>query len=816
MIQWFGSVMQKCILSKAFLLLGHIAVNLMCRSGSMMIEDTFHLFLECPTAKGIWKSLVMEGTCSAVCFLKLQDLGPLGFGGLLKDSRGWWLGSLNIVNLIQGDIFIGMDMQLLLSTFMHAYPFVHFTLFLSLSLMASSMSAPTLTFPAQKLSVPFPSRTPSLLPFPSQSPCRCLASTSDDRNAAKRGWDSVLHQFAEVAKRVDSYWKSFGNAGEDCDPVAAAAPADEDWDWDRWRRHFEEIDEQERLLSILKSQLSRAVSLEDYEDAARLKVAFAAAANNDSVGRVMSYLNRAIKEERYGDAAFFRDKAGAGLVGWWAGISEDTNDPHGLIIRITPEHGRYVARSYSPRQLATSAAGIPLFEFFLTMDKKGEFKSQAVYLKRRGAFHGPPTTSSKTVDAAGRLSSVESTEDKSELFVVSTEDPENSDDRNDGSDPAEGMPGFQNVLKDMIPGVKVKVIKVITPEKVDKDLSNVIEQIIEDEDEDEDEDADEDEDGEDEDEEKENDTESVELEDIKSGTDQDGDDEIEVNSGLGTFEREGQSEFAVKIAIGGLVQKLSGNLSGRDLLRVPAKLEMKGRGSFSFTVEREVNQQVGLDKGKSSSDKSTKFQGRRRVDHVIFDLAKFIGRGKIPSKVLKEVGELISLTLSQAQNHHQLSGSTTFNRIEMPASFDPLNGLYIGAHGLYSSEVIHLRRRFGQWQEDNGTKETSNLEFYEYVEALKLTGDPYVPAGQVAFRAKIGKRYQLPHKGIIPEEFGVIARYKGEGQLAEPGFQNPRWVDGELVILDGKHLKAGPVVGFVYWAPEYHFLVFFNRLRLQQ
>ncbi|PRQ24302.1 hypothetical protein RchiOBHm_Chr6g0270901 [Rosa chinensis] len=151
----------------------------------------------------------------------------------------------------------------------------------------------------------------------------------------------------------------------------------------------------------------------------------------------------------------------------------------------------------------------------------------------------------------------------------------------------------------------------------------------------------------------------------------------------------------------------------------------------------------------------------------------------------------------------------------MPVSQDPLNGLYIGAHGLYTSEVIHLRRKFGQWKEDNGTKEPSNLEFYEYVEALKLTGDPYVPAGQVAFRAKIGKRYQLPHKGIIPEEFGVVARYKGQGRLAEPGFRNPRWVDGELVILDGKYIKGGPVVGFVYWAPEYHFLVFFNRLRLQ-
>lgn len=43
--------------------------------------------------------------------------------------------------------------------------------------------------------------------------------------------------------------------------------------------------------------------------------------------------------------------------------------------------------------------------------------------------------------------------------------------------------------------------------------------------------------------------------------------------------------------------------------------------------------------------------------------------------MLKDVGQLINLTLTRAKNRQPLSGSTTFNRIELPTNKDPLNGI---------------------------------------------------------------------------------------------------------------------------------------------
>ncbi|KAI9073624.1 hypothetical protein K1719_044409 [Acacia pycnantha] len=294
--------------------------------------------------------------------------------------------------------------------------------------ISSPSAPPNVHLPSPKFSSSFLLRSLSSLLFSLHShhsfsadataSCRCVnpasGSPSPSDDSFNRGWDSMLQDLVRNAiKRFDSYVNSLR------DEALGA-----------WNTATE------RLVSILKSQISHAVCMEDFEDAARLKFAIAAAATHDSVGRVITHLNKVIEEQRYTDAAFLRDKAGAGLVGWWSGISKDANDPHGVI----------VLGNLLPLLLVFLC-----LKFFL-VNKKGEYKLQAVYLKRGGGAHTSLIASSKISNPAERLSSVESHEGRSELFVASTEDPESGDDKDDGSDPAEGIPRFQNVLKDMIPG----------------------------------------------------------------------------------------------------------------------------------------------------------------------------------------------------------------------------------------------------------------------------------------------------------------------------------------------------------------------------
>jgi hypothetical protein len=134
-------------------------------------------------------------------------------------------------------------------------------------------------------------------------------------------------------------------------------------------------------------------------------------------------------------------------------------------------------------------------------------------------------------------------------------------------------------------------------------------------------------------------------------------------------------------------------------------------------------------------------------------------------------------------------------------STDPLSGMYVGGYGPHGLELIQLQRGYGRWDEEPASPSTSagsGDDSYEYVEGVKVTGDPNVPAGKVTFRAKVGPKYKLPPIDYTNVDLGTIARYKGQGQLAKPGFKNAHWVDGELLVLDG---RLGPKLGFLFDAP---------------
>jgi hypothetical protein len=80
-----------------------------------------------------------------------------------------------------------------------------------------------------------------------------------------------------------------------------------------------------------------------------------------------------------------------------------------------------------------------------------------------------------------------------------------------------------------------------------------------------------------------------------------------------------------------------------------------------------------------------------------------------------------------------------------------LSGEWIGHYPGHFDEVIRI------------------VQTGDQAEAVKITGDDFVPAGEVTWRAN-------------------LATLKGEGQIAAREFQNPHFVPGKLEILNGERI----------------------------
>ncbi|KAH9290620.1 hypothetical protein KI387_034737 [Taxus chinensis] len=629
---------------------------------------------------------------------------------------------------------------------------------------------------------------------------KCCSASKEGDNRAISSSSSSSNLISHVGKRLQSYLENYRDKHQP--PKINANNTNTEWDWDRWEEHFSEIEKYETLASALKFQLEEAIESEDFQQAFRLKKAIAAATAKDMVAEVMCELEKAIEEERYLDAVQLRDDAGAGLIGWWVGLPQGSNDPYGRIINISPAQGRFVANSYSARQLAAAGTGVPLFEIFVTKDGDLGYKQQAVYLQRARGTSRDSLTSSESVDA-DLLGSSESSPEGIQKYqgVEISADVETDGDKSDDTDNMDELNRVLNYLRDRIPGIKFKILKVIAPEGVEMD-TKIFEQLIQESEEEKDE-SDSDESSEDE----------TKIE----GDLQDGKETI----GDANF-TEKQKETPFKLVIGGVLPSSSEDKASRVAVRVPARIEYKGRDSFIFHPKENDDQEPAVI--DEPDMKVATIAAQSSADLGVSDVVKALWKAKKghlkAHKDVEEIIEIIRLAFSRARKRNSLSGSSMFQRLNVAeANADPLSGLYVGAFGRHNSEVVQLRRKYGHWPNANESPSgDSKLEFFEYVEAVKLTGDLNVPAGEVTFRAKTGIKNRLSSRGIYPEELGVIARYKSQGRIAGAGFRNPRWIDGELVLLNGKGsgLTEGAELGFVYCVSERHILVLFCRLKLQE
>ncbi|OAY68692.1 Protein EXECUTER 2, chloroplastic [Ananas comosus] len=577
-----------------------------------------------------------------------------------------------------------------------------------------------------------------------------------------------------------------------------------DWDWSRWSRHFSEIDQAENYASVLKFQLEEAIEKEDFSEAAKLKRAITEATSKDTVAEVMSELKNAIEEQRYHDASRLRRVAGTGLVGWWVGYAKDSDDPFGRIVRITPSVGRYVARSYSPRQLLTESSGTPLFEIFLIKDDDGTYTMQSVKGNSTLSASSPSKSTEDSTKVEVENPSIESpmineaTKEKgndgakaktNEEISEKEEDVKGGDAVNSKDNGEDGLKSVIKFLKERIPGFKVQVLDVSVPEEI-KVETEIVEQLAQ-----------------------ENDEKADSSEDSADETaDLENDQQEEETLPVDEASEEAGKDSKLKLFIGGVLHNKE-DVSLKAYARVPAEMKSMEKDSFVLHISgRNSNADTG--EAKAAKIKVAAIAAQVASDLMPSEVAKaFWSTSKATSKVTKDVQEVLKLALSQAQRRNRLSNTTVFNRIIMDNNGrDPFDGLYVGAFGPYGPEVVQLRRKYGHWNDSN--EMDSEIEFFEYVEAVKLTGDL-----NVTFRAKIGKGNRLLNRGIYPEELGVVGSFKGQGRIAEPGFKNPRWVDGELLQLNGKgmgpHIR-GAELGFLYIVPEQSFLVLFDRLNLPE
>lgn len=566
--------------------------------------------------------------------------------------------------------------------------------------------------------------------------------------------------------------------------VEAEALSPEDAEWQEWKGYMEELDEQAREVADIDDEMMQAVAEERYTDAAALKKDMERFERGDVLYTALKEMDAALAEERYGDAARVRDEAGTGLMGWWVGRGE--GDARGHLLRVTAGYSRMVGQAYLPKELAEVQAalanrditeeegemmmdsmGSPLMEMFLRRGPDGSVQRRLAAVRGFSLEEEDSSLGQQLVASLAALTGGEGT------VTVDME--------TDGPDGA----------------IHMTVDLTGLPQPSDPDAAT----------------------------------------DLGFGS-LGASDGFEILSssntsmspfGLGDDESlQLGASLEASITTEGDVEVVTTSEGILGLERLPAELRSIGRDAFTIHIPTPPEEEADsppdegepLDETLDETLVETRPAGitRARLERFESERSKMAAtelpklltslmkqaeqRGGRLRPTREQIGQIISGVAGEIKDQSPvpslLTLSGTFNYWRLPLDLpktDPFNGVYLASYGEHGPELLRLYRE--------------TIDGEEVVTAQKLTGDDNVPAGELTFKAPVGRLNRLDHRDAYPPEFAVTQRYKGEGQVAGPGFSNKRWVPGELLVFSGNGMLTGTAtMGFLWCIPgQRQFLV---------
>lgn len=573
-----------------------------------------------------------------------------------------------------------------------------------------------------------------------------------------------------------------------------------DSSWEQWCSHFNTLDNNAEELKILETQLKRAVISERYSQAAALKQQITQLQNDNVVLQVQQQLQRALSDERYDEAARVRDEALVALQGWWSGRSED--DPYGHLLHVTAEYGRWTGRVYTSRDLTDATRswaepkpdnveqGSPIMEIFLKRLPDGRVVHKAVSLiKPHSSTQDLSPLPAVPAEYLRPKPNIDTTDLSAIVLNVSV------DERGTAMCKMQPKAAMEAGEQALLPNVNTDAssFTALTSEFI-QNMSP---------------------------------SDYAKIDSMAAG--------MPLKTPLSYMEGVGL---------------VSGNSQQQDtdmveLQRTPADIKFNDRTSFTFEVDEATNTTPSNDSqdvrvswvatdswGKcfciqlparagntSASAVADSMQAAlSRVSEEIASLQEARGKKTISRALLAESlrGMVLKCLQSGASAEHteylkasdlepsQPSTRFTYTKLNLDyVRTDPFSGLFLATFGQHGPELVQVSR--GVWDGE------------ECVTAVKVTGDINVPAGAVSFRAKIGPRRKLDPRDIFMPELGVVARYKGQGVVAQAGFKGVKWVDGEvLVFATGAKVTGNAELGFMWCFPNgKRLLILLNRIDLQ-